>query len=127
MSRKNAILPLVIMDAVDLEESQVSSVVNIQWLDNIGIQVDVTGSTADGTFTVQVSNTYKLNPDGSVRDAGTWVDLTTPAPIEIVDAEPQPIFIDVNQSGAAAIRLVFEPAEGAGAGTATARLTAKAL
>lgn len=125
MSRKNALLPIKIMDAVDLTEDQVSRPIHIQWLDNVSIQVNLTDSPA-GAFSVQVSNDCTLNPDGSVRDPGTWATLTSPAAVTVTAGAPDPVFMEVNQSGAAFIRLAWVD-NASPSGTATAWLTAKAL
>jgi len=125
MSRKNTLTPIKIMDAVDLTSNQTSTPVKITFLDNVSIQINLTDSPA-GSFSVEVSNDFSLNPDGSIRDAGQWTVLTSPSSVTVTAGSPDPIFIDVNQSGANAIRLVWTD-NASPDGTATCYLMAKAV
>jgi hypothetical protein len=82
-------------------------------LSMISYDISWTGTAPVGTMTVQVSNTYKQNPDGSVRNPGNWTTLTLSAPTP-VSVSPNSGFIDVDASGAYAIRLMYNRTSGTG-------------
>lgn len=119
---KNTLSPVLIMDAVSLAADAESSVVKIQRLDNVGMQIDLTGSPT-GSFQAQISNNASWNPDGSLRDAGTWINVGTAA--TVTAGSPDPIFIDLNQMSAKAVKLVYTRTSGTG--TASVLLTGKAI
>lgn len=89
-----------------------------------------TGSTPVGSVSVEISNDYSKNVDGSVRNAGNWTKIyfrVNGAPTEVNEA---PItgnsgtgFIDVPITGAYAIRTVYE--RDSGTGTMTCIIAAK--
>ncbi len=122
---KNVILPKRILDGASLSTSLTSQVIDIRYLDNVGIQIVLTGaSNAVGVFDVQVSNDHTINADGSTRDAGAWISL--PAVSEtITSGSPSPIFLDLNQLGAAFIQLIYTRTSGTG--TVVATLTSKGV
>lgn len=67
MSRKNVITPYQLFSE-NLDASFVSKAVNVQFLDNVGIQIAVTTTANTGLFTVEASidgvtyDTLKLSP-----------------------------------------------------------------
>lgn len=79
----------------------------------IGYDISWTGATPLGTMSIQVSNTYEQNADGTVKDPGTWttVPLST-APT--VSGSPGNGYIDIEAMGAYAIRLVYNRTSGTG-------------
>ena len=94
----------------------------IQKLPGISYQVVWSGAPV-GTFTVQVSNTYSQNNDGSVRNAGTWDDLPVAS---FQGTYPVPAgssghgVLDVCVTNVYAIRLVYNRTSGTGQLTAIA-------
>lgn len=116
MGRKSVILPYAIMQAVDLTADAASQVVNIQYLDNIGITIQTDGITDnDGQFKIQISNDQIL-----------WQDvILDPAIPALADSDAQ-FAIALSNMPFAYLRVFFEAATGTD-GTATAILTAKAL
>ena len=71
------------------------------------------GSSPVGVMSIQVSNTYSENPDGSVNNPGKWTTVTlssTPS----VSGNTGNGFIDLSQLGAYAVRLVFTFTSGTG-------------
>jgi hypothetical protein len=125
MSRKSMIPRLVIAEDQSLEADYVSPPIRVQGLDNISFQINITGA-AEGSFSVQVSNDVSFNPDGSVRDPGTWTALTSPAAVAVTAGAPSPIFFDVNQTSAYAIRLSWTN-NASPESSASIYLTAKAV
>lgn len=96
-----------------------SEVTIIQNLTQIGYDISWTGgSTPVGVMTVQVSNTYSQNGDGSVKNAGNWTTLTLTSPATVSGSTGNG-FIDIDATGAYAIRLVYTRTSGSGTMTAT--------
>lgn len=89
-----------------------------------GISYDVawTGNPI-GTFSIQVSNTYSQNVDGTVANAGNWNTLP---PSAFVGTLPTPAgsadhgFIDIVGTEAYAIRIVYTRVSGTGSLTVLA-------
>lgn len=97
----------------------------IQLLPGISYDVSWTG-TPTGTLQVQVSNSYAVNNDGSVRNSGTWTTLPSSAfsgnyPIPTGSAGSG--FLDVVGTEAYAVRLTYTA--GSGSGTLTVFPAAK--
>ncbi len=77
------------------------------------------GSTPIGLVSVQVSNDYAQNGDGSVRNAGTWNTLTfnvagVPTSSIPVSGNTGNGFLDIFATGAYACRLVYTKTSGTG-------------
>ncbi len=90
----------------------------IQKLSMIGYDISWTGTSPVGVMSIQVSNTYSENADGSVANAGNWTTLTlstTPS----VSGNSGNGFIDVDATGAYAIRLIYTRTSGTGTMSAT--------
>lgn len=85
---------------------------NIQYLDNIGIQLNFTG-TPTGTFEVQVS-----------ADKVNWVSLTLD-PIPVAAGAADNIYIDITQNSAPYIRVHYTFTSGVG--VLNAYITAKSI
>lgn len=123
MSRKNNLQVFQLITAGDMSAASLTSpVTNIQFLDNIGIQLSWTGSPV-GTFTVQVSADYNQDSLGNVLAAGHWVTLTLPT--SPTTASGSPIYLDLNQLSAPWIRVVYTKTSGTG--SLSAFITAKML
>lgn len=71
------------------------------------------GSTPVGVITVEVSNTYALNADGSVRTAGNWTTLALSSTCS-VSGNTGNGAIDVDLTGFYAIRLKYTRTSGSG-------------
>jgi hypothetical protein len=74
--------------------------------------------TPVGTFNVQVSNTYSQNADGTVRNAGNWTTLTLSSPTTTTGSAGNG-FIDIDATGAYAVRLQYVPTSSTGTLNAT--------
>lgn len=80
MPRKNVLKPFhcFVNASMTGTSTVTSSVTNIQFLDNVSIQLQWTG-TPNGTFSVQGSLDYAVNEvTGVVQNAGTWIEVTLP-------------------------------------------------
>lgn len=103
--RKNQLLKASLVSAGDMTGNITSSVLNCQYLDNIGIQINFTG-TPVGTFAVQISADHAQDQQGNVTVAGSWVSLTlSPSPAATGSADQ--IYIDMTQLSAPWLRVVY--------------------
>jgi len=94
-----------------------SAVTAIEFLDNIGYQINFTGSPV-GTFSVQISADYDQDQNGNVINAGQWITV----PVQqngtsytlIPTSLGSPMFLDLNQLSAPFIRLIYTKTSGTG-------------
>lgn len=126
MSRKNNLQQFQTITNGNMSADILSPVTCIQFLDNVGIQLNFTG-TPTGTFNIQVSADYNQDNNGNVLNAGNWVTLTPPAlsSVPVAAGSPDTIFIDLNQLSAPYIRVQY--AATSGTGSLNAFITAKML
>lgn len=111
--RKNTLLKYEIVTAGDMSQATVTSAVtNIQFMDNIGVQLNVTGlaGSAVGTFALQVSIDYTQDNNGNVTVPGHWITFLQGAS----NSTDQQIYFDLNQLSAPWIRLVYTKTSGTG-------------
>lgn len=101
-----------------------SAVTNIQHMDNIGIQLNFTGSAPVGTFTVEVSIDYEQDDQGNVITAGNWISVTLD-PIPAAAGAADNIYIDLNQLSAPWIRVKYD--RDSGTGTLNGYITGKMI
>lgn len=116
---KNELIKLSLFSGAVMTGTTVltSQVININFLDNLGVQLHFTG-TPTGAFEVQVSADY----DPNTHNSGHWVSIVlSPAPVAA--GAPDDIYIDMNQLSAPWVRVVYTNASGTGAldGFATAK------
>jgi hypothetical protein len=71
------------------------------------------GSSPVGVMSIQVSNTYAENVDGTVQNAGSWTTVALSSPPS-VSGNTGNGFIDVSQLGAYAVRIVYTSTSGTG-------------
>lgn len=98
-----------------------SAPVNIDQLSLVGFDVAWTG-TPTGTFSIEVSNSYSLNPNGSLHSAGLWTALTLSNSVAPAGSASNG-FIDIDAISASWIRLTYTATSGTG--TLNAFLSAK--
>lgn len=72
-----------------------------------------TGASPLGLISVEVSNDYSQNADGTVRNPGTW-DTLPLAPTPGVSGNTGFGFVDIDQLGAYAVRTRYTPSSGTG-------------
>lgn len=112
------------------QASLTSSVTDIQFLDDIGIQFTWSGSPV-GDFSIEISANYNQDYLGNVETVGNWVPLTltywnglsfvtdTTVPTSV----GSPIYIDLALLSAPFIRVIYTKTSGTG--TLQATITAK--
>ena len=75
---KNTLLRFNAAPSHAMATSFTSAVSNIQYMDNIGYQYNITSGAPSGTFSVQVSADYQQDPEGVVTNPGNWIALLQP-------------------------------------------------
>ena len=102
----------------DMSAASITSLVtNIQYIDNICLELTFTGSPT-GTFSVEGSVDYRQDFNGNVQNAGHWVPITLPT-APVASGAPGSILIDMNQLSFPYIRVVYTKTSGTGSLTAT--------
>jgi hypothetical protein len=88
-------------------------------LTKISYSITWTGTSPVGTISLQFSNDYALNPNGTVLNAGTWNSV--PVDVGGTVASTIPVsgntgngFIDVDECAAYASRIIYTAASGTG-------------
>lgn len=109
--------PYSVVTNGDMSATIISAVTNIQQIPYISYSAVYTGSPT-GTFTVEVTNDYSLNPAGGVENPGNWTAITL-IPDAVATGSAGNNFIDVRGTAASWIRLVYTPSSGSGSLTAT--------
>ncbi len=110
--RKSNLLTFQTLASVSMTANITSSVTNIAYLDNIGVQFNFTGAPV-GAFLVQVSADYNEDTQKNVINPGSWTPLTlSPAPTASGSAAT--IYVDINQLSAPWIRSAYTATSGSG-------------
>lgn len=97
----------------------------LQSVSKFSYQVTWSGTSPVGTLALQVSNTYTLNPDGTVGSTGSWntcpVDVSgTGSTTSIsISGNTGKGFIDCTVNAGYAVRLVYTKVSGTGTLQAT--------
>jgi len=125
-SRKNTLLSYKTVVAGDMSGNITSPVTNIQFLDNVGIQFNFSGSPV-GYFQVQVSIDYAQDMLGNITNAGNWTPLffTQLSSSNIPTSSGSPIYLDLSELSAPWIRSVYTATSGSG--TLNSFITAKEI
>lgn len=122
-STKNVLSPHQIVTSGDMSGNITSDPTNIQFLDNVSMQLNFTG-TPTGTFTVQGSLDYQQTSPFAKAAIGNWIDLTlSPSPAATGSASQ--ILLDLNQLSFPWIRVKYT--RSSGSGTLNAYISAKAV
>jgi len=134
MSRKNTLLSYPTISAGTMTGTSVltSTVTNIQYLDNVGVQFTWSGSPV-GNFQIQVSADYAADINNNVTNAGNWAPLLFTywngtifvTSYNIPTSLGSPIYMDLDLLSAPWIRVQYTNTSSTG--TLTAVITAKAL
>lgn len=125
MAKKSNLSRYQLISAGDGSGDLVGAVTSIQFLDNIGYQINMTGSNMTGTFNVEVSADYEQDQNGNVINAGNWIPLPLLPSASVITGAPTNIYIDITQISAPYIRLTYIHVSGSG--TVSAFITAKVL
>ena len=112
MSSRPVFTPFQVITNDSMASSVTSAVTIVKMLSQISYDISWTG-TPTGAFSVQVSNTYSQNADGSVQNPGNWTTLTLSTTPSATGSAGNG-FIDIYATGAYALRLVYTAAGGSG-------------
>jgi hypothetical protein len=124
MSSRPIIKPYSVITDGDMSGNITSDVTIIQNLSMISYDISWSGTSPVGALSVQVSNTYSIDPGGAVKNAGNWTTLTLSASAN-VSGNTGNGAIDIDATGFYAIRLVYTRTSGSG--TMQAVLNAKVM
>lgn len=123
MSRKNVLIPSRTITDGDMSTASLTSLVTeIQYLDNVGVQLNWTGSPV-GAFAIQISSDYRrYGLTDKVTATGTWTPLTLTywdgaafvTDTEVPTSLGSPIFLDLAFLSAPFIRIVYTRSSGSG-------------
>lgn len=118
MASRPLFSPMQVITNGDMSGNITSKVTIIQNLSMLSYDIAWSGSAPVGVMSVQLSNTYSQNADGSIRNPGNWttIILSVPAP---VSGDTGNGMIDVDATGAYAVRLVYTRTSGTGSLNAT--------
>lgn len=106
----------------DMSQASITSpVTSIQWLDNVGIQLNFSGAPV-GSFEIQVSADYSQDELGNVLNAGHWIPIqlsylvggTLTQATSIPTSVGSPIYLDLNQLSAPWVRVMYTKVSGSG-------------
>ena len=99
---KPVILPFKLVDGEDLTSSFESEPLDIQYMDNIGVQINWDSSDGYGTFNIEVS-----------LDKEIWNALPLSSFIQ-VNLSPGTAYVDLNQLSAVYLRVAYSRQSGSG-------------
>jgi hypothetical protein len=108
----NLLRPVFLYTAQNMTTSLVSTPVEVKNQDNVGIQLDWTGSPV-GTFSVQISSNYQAPTPLEPGITGNWVTLPLSPGIAAVGT-PDDAYIDLNQMSCQYVRILYTAASGTG-------------
>jgi hypothetical protein len=134
MARKNVVVtqlysnPLNPTVPFSLSSAFTTPITVVRDLDNCSYQINTATTDSTGSFLVEVSNDYYVNPaaDGTVTNPGSWSSLTLAGGTPSVNAVNDTIVINLNQLPFYAVRLRYAP-NVPGTGTATVFITHKQI
>lgn len=113
MSSRPQLAPFQVITDGNMSSASITSEVTIvQKLTMISYDISWSGSSPIGLIVVQLSNTYSINADGSVRSAGNWTNL--PLTLSNVTGNTGVGFIEVPDDCAYAMRLLYTRTSGSG-------------
>lgn len=96
-----------------MSTATITSVVsNIEFLDNIGIQLVFTGAPV-GTFAVEISADHAQDQMGNVTVAGNWVPITL-SPVPSASGSADVIAINITQQSFPWMRVKYTRTSGTG-------------
>ncbi len=128
MAWRPQLTPQLVITNGNMSGNLTSLVTIIQKISMPSYQVVWSGTSPVGTLSVQVSNDYALNPNGTVENAGTWSTLYLNYQGSVQSTVPvsgnsgsEPI--DILQTGFYAMRLIYT--FGSGVGTMNATISGK--
>lgn len=123
MSTRTSLRPQTVLTAGSMAGNLISSPTVLQSLTKASYTLSWSGTSPVGTVSIQGSNDYSLNPNGTVLNSGTWNTLTlsvsgVPSTTVSISGNTGSGAIDVLETALYAIRLIYTAASGTGSLTA---------
>ena len=113
MASRPIFSPYSVITNGDMSDDIISEVTIIQKLSMLSYSVSWSGSSPVGSISIQVSNDYSKNVDGTVDNAGTWNTLPLSDTTDI-SGNTGNGFIDIDASAGYALRLLYTSTSGTG-------------
>lgn len=113
MSSRPQLTPHSVITNGDMSGNITSQVIIIQKLSMLSYSIAWTGTSPVGNITVEASNDYEQNVDGTVRNPGKWNPLPLSAPTGVTGNSDNG-FIDIFATSAFAVRLRYNRGSGTG-------------
>lgn len=120
MSTRTTFRPASVITNGDMSLTSITSSPTIlQSLTSCSYQAKWSGTSPVGTLSVQFSNDYSVNPDGTINNAGTWTTIYlnvtgTPSQTVSISGNTGSAFIDIDKTAAYAVRLIYTKVSGTG-------------
>lgn len=114
MASRPILAPFSVIENESMAGNITSDVTVIQNTSMVAYQVTWSGTTPIGEMSVEVSNNYTQNADGTVRYAGDWATVGPFSDTLDVTGNTGTGFIDIEGISAYAIRLVYTRTSGTG-------------
>lgn len=113
MSSRPLLQPISVITNGDMSGNLTSQVTIISNISMMSYSYSWSGSTPIGSITVEVSDDYSQNPDGTVKNTGNWntLPLSNTAP---VSGNTGNGLIDIDQLGTYAVRTKYTRSSGTG-------------
>ncbi len=105
--------PQIVLASGDMSGDLTSMVTIIDQLVMASYAITWSGSSPVGTISVEVSNDYSINQDGTERNPGVWNALPLSAPTDVSGSSGHG-FIDIDAQAGYALRLVYTSTSGTG-------------
>lgn len=109
---KRILAPYHVISAQSMTGDVTGAATNIQYLDNVSIQLNFTG-TPTGTFSIQGSLDHAESSPGVVTNAGNWIAITLPTS-PAASGSAGNILIDMQELSFPWVRIVYTHASGTG-------------
>lgn len=113
MSSRPQLSPYPVIIDGDMSGNITSKVTIIDKLSLMSYSVSWVGTVPVGSMTVEVSNDYSQNVDGTVKNAGLWTALPLDATASVTGS-PDNGFIDIDLQAGYAMRLRYVRTSGTG-------------
>lgn len=123
MSTRTSLRPQTVLTAGSMAGNLTSNPTILQSLTKASYTVSWSGTSPVGTISIQGSNDYALNPDGTVLNTGTWNTLTLqvnglPTTTVSISGNTGNGAVDVLETALYAVRLIYTAGSGVGSLTA---------
>ncbi len=120
MSTRTHLAPFQVITNGDMSANITSTVTVLGTISGYSYSLTWAGSTPVGTVSVQGSNDFSLNADGSVKNSGTWntiyivVNGGSPSATAPISGNTGNGLIEILKTTVSAVRLIYTAGSGTG-------------